>query len=85
MPKATPITPPFYPVVLVRGFAARAEDIEAATNQVYLGFEAGSTKRRQDADGRVLKWFFESVVVRLMKDLLTYGRPADPPLLSLAW
>lgn len=60
--------PPYFPIVLIRGFAARDSDIEAAANQVFLGYEEGSTKTRQDAAGAIRPFFFESVVLRLMKD-----------------
>jgi hypothetical protein len=60
--------PPYYPIVFLRGFAMGARDIEAAADQVYTGFNDGSTKVRQTASGTIEQSFFESVVVRLMKD-----------------
>lgn len=60
--------PPYYPILLIRGFAATEKDIVAASNQVFLGFEEGSTRSRQDSTGAVRRSFFESVVVRLAKD-----------------
>jgi hypothetical protein len=59
---------PYFPIILIRGFAASDSNIEEATNQAFLGYEQGSTKTRQDASGAIQPWFFESVVVRLMKD-----------------
>lgn len=59
---------PEFPIVLIRGFAAMDANIEEAANQVFLGYEQGSTKTRQDASGAIRPFFFESVVVRLMKD-----------------
>lgn len=58
----------YYPIVLIRGYAMRAEDIERASNQAFLGFEEGSTKIRQDAAGEIHRFFFESVVMRLVQD-----------------
>jgi hypothetical protein len=43
-----PITPPFYPIVYVRGYAATMEDIENTVATPYMGFNLGSTKIRQD-------------------------------------
>jgi pimeloyl-ACP methyl ester carboxylesterase len=59
---------PYFPIVLIRGFAATDANIEEASNQAFLGYEQGSTKTRQDAAGEIRPYFFESVVVRLMKD-----------------
>lgn len=59
---------PWFPIVLIRGFAASKSDIEGAVDQAFLGFEQGSTKTRQDSSGAIRPFFFESVVVRLMKD-----------------
>jgi hypothetical protein len=61
--------PPFYPIVLIRGFAMKDKNIEQAVEQVYTGFNEGSTKLKQVGVDRVTPFFFESVVVRLMKDL----------------
>jgi pimeloyl-ACP methyl ester carboxylesterase len=57
-----------FPIVLIRGFAATDGNIEEAANQAFLGYEQGSTKTRQNAAGEIRPYFFESVVVRLMKD-----------------
>jgi pimeloyl-ACP methyl ester carboxylesterase len=60
--------PPFYPIILIRGFAMSDTDIEGASSSVFQGFEAGSTRLRQDTGPTRKPVFFESVVVRLMKD-----------------
>jgi hypothetical protein len=62
------LQPPFYPIVFLRGFAMSDSNIFEATNQVYQGFEVGSTRRRQDTGPTKTPVFFESAVVRLMKD-----------------
>ena len=62
------IEPPFYPIIYVRGYAMRPQDIEATVGTPYMGFNLGSTKIRQRADGDVKRLIFESPLVRLMKD-----------------
>ena len=59
---------PFYPIIYVRGYAMTKDEIVQTTSTPYMGFEAGSTKIRQAQDGRVVKFVFESPLVRLMKD-----------------
>lgn len=59
---------PFFPIIYVRGYAMTRDEILQTTSTPYMGFEAGSTKIRQAQDGRVLKFVFESPLVRLMKD-----------------
>jgi len=59
---------PYYPIVYVRGYAMTKDEIVQTTSTPYMGFEAGSTKIRQAQDGRVVKFVFESPLVRLMKD-----------------
>ena len=59
---------PFFPIIYVRGYAMTRDEIVQTTSTPYMGFEAGSTKIRQARDGRVVKFVFESPLVRLMKD-----------------
>jgi hypothetical protein len=65
MPK---IERPFFPIVYVRGYAMTKDEIVQTTSTPYMGFEAGSTKIRQAQDGSIVKFVFESPLVRLMKD-----------------
>lgn len=60
---------PYYPIVFIRGFAMSDSDIREAANQVYQGFEAGSTRARE-AGGEYQRRpiFFQSPVMRLIKD-----------------
>lgn len=62
------ITPPFFPIVYVRGYAMTRSEIEATVSTPYMGFNLGATKVRQDWNGKVVKHIFESPLVRLMKD-----------------
>ncbi len=59
---------PYYPIIYIRGFAFTQGLIDETTADPYMGFNEGSTKYRQRHDGRLSQWFFESPVVRLMKD-----------------
>ena len=59
---------PFFPIIYVRGYAMTRDEIVQTTSTPYMGFEAGSTKIRQAQDGSVVKFVFESPLVRLMKD-----------------
>lgn len=62
------INPPFYPIIYVRGYAMRQSEIEDTVATPYMGFNLGSTKIRQEWDGKIKKHIFESSLVRLMKD-----------------
>lgn len=64
----TLITPPFYPIIYVRGYAMTKNEIEATVSTPYMGFNLGATKTRQDWTGKVARHIFESPLVRLMKD-----------------
>ena len=67
--KPRPITPPYYPIIYVRGYAATKEEIEATVGTPYMGFNLGSTKVRQGhADDKPVRFIFESPLIRLMKD-----------------
>ncbi len=59
---------PHYPIVYVRGFAASMSEIEETVATPYMGFNLGSAKIRQDYDGDIVRFIFESPLIRLMKD-----------------
>ncbi len=59
---------PFYPIIYVRGFAMTQGEIDATTATPYMGFNLGSTRLRQLWDGSVQRHYFESPLIRLMKD-----------------
>ncbi len=62
------ITPPYYPIIYVRGYAMTQDAVVETTSTPFMGFEAGSTKMRQARDGSIRKFVFESPLIRLMKD-----------------
>ena len=62
------IQAPYFPIVYVRGFAATMGEIEDATASPYMGFNDGATKIRQRHDREIVRFIFESPLVRLMKD-----------------
>ena len=64
----TTLSAPFYPIIYVRGFAMTRGEIEATTSTPYMGFNQGATKVRQHWDGKVTRRYFESPLIRLMKD-----------------
>ena len=64
----TTLSAPFYPIIYVRGFAMTQGEIEATTSTPYMGFNQGATKVRQHWDGKVTRRYFESPLIRLMKD-----------------
>lgn len=64
----TTIQAPGYPIIYVRGYAMTESEIRDTVSTPYMGFELGSTKTRQASDGSVRRFFFESPLVRLMKD-----------------
>ena len=67
--KLRPITPPYYPIIYVRGYAATMREIEETVGTPYMGFNLGSTKVRQRyADDKPVRFIFESPLIRLMKD-----------------
>ena len=64
-----PITPPYYPIIYVRGYAATMGEIEETVGTPYMGFNLGSTKVRQrHKDNKPVPFIFESPLIRLMKD-----------------
>ncbi len=62
------IKAPYFPIVYVRGFAATMAEIEDTVADPYMGFNLGSTKIRQNYENDVVRFIFESPLVRLMKD-----------------
>lgn len=60
---------PYYPIIFVRGYAGSQHAIEEAVSDPYMGLNLGSTRLRQLWTGDVVKYFFESPLVRLMKEL----------------
>ena len=62
------ITPPFYPIIYVRGYAGSQGEVEDTVATPYMGFNLGSTKTRQLHTGKVYPHVFESPLIRLMKD-----------------
>jgi hypothetical protein len=57
-----------HPIIYVRGYAMTQREIEDTVADPYMGFNIGSCKTRQLWDGRIKKFFFESPLVRLMKE-----------------
>ena len=57
----------FHPIIYVRGYAMTQNEIEDTVADPYMGFNIGSCKVRQLWDGTVKKYFFESPLVRLLK------------------
>jgi len=62
------IQAPYYPIIYVRGYAATMGEIEETVATPYMGFNLGATKIRQDYDGDIVRYIFESPLIRLMKD-----------------
>ncbi|MEM7168804.1 MAG: hypothetical protein AAF530_01445 [Pseudomonadota bacterium] len=62
------IEAPYYPIIYVRGYAATRSEIEETVATPYMGFNLGATKVRQDYEGDIKRFIFESPLIRLMKD-----------------
>ena len=62
------IEPPYYPIIYVRGYAGNDTEIEDTVAEPYMGMNLGSTKFRQLWDGSVRRHYFESPLLRLIKD-----------------
>jgi len=60
-------TQSIHPIIYVRGYAMTQSEIEDTVADPYMGFNLGSCKVRQMWDGKVKKYFFESPLVRLLK------------------
>jgi len=56
-----------HPIIYVRGYAMTQSEIEDTVADPYMGFNLGSSKLRQMWDGKVKKYFFESPLLRLLK------------------
>lgn len=67
MPAVT-IERPYFPIIFLRGYAMSAGEIEETSSDPYMGFNIGATKIRQLWDGKIDRFYFESPVIRLMKD-----------------
>ncbi|MDR4499440.1 MAG: hypothetical protein MRK02_16205 [Candidatus Scalindua sp.] len=65
---AKTIEHPFYPIIFVRGYAVSQAAVEDTVADPYMVFNIGSTKLRQLLTGIVEQHYFESPLVRLMKD-----------------
>lgn len=62
------ITAPFFPIIYVRGYAGTDSEIEDTVSDPYMGFNLGSTRIRTLWTGETERFYFESPLVRLMKD-----------------
>ncbi len=56
-----------HPIIYVRGYAMTQGEIDDTVADPYMGFNIGSCKVRQLWTGDVKKYFFESPLVRLLK------------------
>ena len=63
---------PYYPIIYVRGYAGTDTDVEDTVSDPYMGFNLGSTRIRTLWTGDTERYYFESPLVRLMKDF-KYG------------
>ena len=61
-----------HPIIYVRGYAMTQNEIEETVADPYMGFNVGSCKVRQLWDGQVKKYYFESPLVRLIKEPYGY-------------
>jgi len=59
---------PYHPIIYVRGFAMLQSEIEETVADPYMGFNIGATKARTLWTGKIKKFFFESPLVRLMRE-----------------
>ena len=62
------ITAPYYPIIYVRGYAGTDSDVEDTVSDPYMGFNLGSTRIRTLWTGDTERYYFESPLVRMMKD-----------------
>ncbi len=62
------LSPPHYPIIYVRGYAGNDREIEDTVATPYMGFNLGSTKMRQTWEGNAVRQYFESPLIRLMKE-----------------
>lgn len=57
-----------HPIIYVRGFAMTERGIEGTVHSLYMGFNDGSTRIRQQYDRSYRRYIFESPLLRLMKE-----------------
>jgi hypothetical protein len=62
------ITPPYFPIIYVRGYAMLDREIADTVATPYMGFNDGSMKERRDFRARPARHAFESPLMRLIKD-----------------
>jgi hypothetical protein len=62
------IEKPYYPIIYVRGYAGADAEVEDTASDPYMGFNIGSTRTRTAWTGATERFYFESPLVRLMKD-----------------
>ncbi|MEE8459582.1 MAG: hypothetical protein V3S08_06900 [Phycisphaerales bacterium] len=75
------IQPPYHPIIFVRGYAGTDAIVESTTATPYMGFNQGAVKLRQRWTGAVVRYVFESPLLRLMKEygyLDAYRDGAEP-------
>lgn len=68
--KKTPWTPPYFPIIYVRGYAMTRGEMDQTSADPFCGFNLGSTVYRAVAERERAprKYVFESPVVRLMSE-----------------
>src|SRR3954471_23350597 len=59
---------PYFPIIYVRGYAGFQSEVEDTVADPYMGFNIGSSTIRQLWTGNCQRYYFESPLVRLMKD-----------------
>lgn len=59
---------PYYPIIYVRGYAGRQDEVEETVDDPFYGFNKGSTHIRVGPKGGAHFFAFESPLVRLMTD-----------------
>lgn len=81
------ITPPYHPIIYDRGYAGNEDLVEETVATPFMGLSDGATRVRQRWTGEIERHYFESPLVRLMKDhkyrdFYQDGRiiPEDEPL-----
>lgn len=81
--------PPFHPIVYVRGYAGNDAEVDDTAADPYMGFNLGATAVRQDWEGKVFRHYFESPLLRLMKEHgyrdIYHAGEAMPPGREIPW
>lgn len=62
------IEAPYFPIIYVRGYAMTQDEIADTAATPYMGFNLGATKIRQNWESKIEQYFFESPLIRLMKE-----------------